>query len=197
MDGVSDILEDWPSVPHTASETSKKMHRYVMALVKIVKEQFVKIKELETKLASTEGRSQDPSRGTGTLWRHRYGVQPVGHPKAGQKFYWGIRWNELRPPLVSTDKDCFHATLSWCYELRSQALAHTDSTPRQILSLGNYEIFSERIQDSAKLLENDVNIAYNQLVKSYCEASSIAIPTRLHHSRLRHRQSGSMPTSRN
>jgi len=68
MDGVTDILEDWPTVPHTASETFKKIHKYVMALVKIVKEQSVKIKEMETKLASTEARLQDPSRGTGTLW---------------------------------------------------------------------------------------------------------------------------------
>ncbi|RNA13152.1 RNA-directed DNA polymerase from mobile element jockey-like, partial [Brachionus plicatilis] len=90
------------------------------------------------------------------------------------------------PPLVSTVKDCLHTTVSWCYELRSQPLAHTDSTPRQILSLGNYELFSERIQDSAMLLENDVNTAYNQLVKSYCETSSIANPTRLHHARLHH-----------
>jgi hypothetical protein len=43
------------------------MHKYVMALVKIVKEQSVKIKELETKLASTEAGLQDPSRDTGTL----------------------------------------------------------------------------------------------------------------------------------
>ena len=28
--------------------------------------------------------------------RHRYGTQPTGHPKAGKKYYWGIRWNELR-----------------------------------------------------------------------------------------------------
>ncbi len=63
------LLTYWrPTVPHTASETSKKMHKYVMALVKIVKEQSVKIKELETKLASTEARLQDPSRGTGALW---------------------------------------------------------------------------------------------------------------------------------
>ncbi len=90
------------------------------------------------------------------------------------------------PPLGSTDKDYLHAMLSWCYELRSQPIAHTDSTPRQILSLGNYELFSERIRDSTKLLEKDINTAYSQLVKSYCAASSIAIPTRLHHARLRH-----------
>lgn len=28
--------------------------------------------------------------------RHRYGVKPSGHHRAGKKFYWGIRWNELR-----------------------------------------------------------------------------------------------------
>ncbi|RNA27168.1 hypothetical protein BpHYR1_026662 [Brachionus plicatilis] len=28
--------------------------------------------------------------------RHRYGVQSAGHHKAGKKFYWGIRSNELR-----------------------------------------------------------------------------------------------------
>ncbi|RNA03404.1 hypothetical protein BpHYR1_050160, partial [Brachionus plicatilis] len=27
--------------------------------------------------------------------RHRYGVQSAGHHKAGKKFYWGIRSNEL------------------------------------------------------------------------------------------------------
>jgi len=54
MDDVTDILEDWPAVPHNASDVSKKMHKYVMALVRIVKDQSTKIKELETKLASTE-----------------------------------------------------------------------------------------------------------------------------------------------
>ncbi len=28
--------------------------------------------------------------------RHRYGIQPSGHPMAGKKFYWGIRWNALK-----------------------------------------------------------------------------------------------------
>ncbi len=28
--------------------------------------------------------------------RHRYGVKPSGHLRACKKFYWGIRWNELR-----------------------------------------------------------------------------------------------------
>ncbi len=37
MDGVTDILEDWPTVPHTLL---LKLHKYVMALVMIVKEQF-------------------------------------------------------------------------------------------------------------------------------------------------------------
>jgi hypothetical protein len=32
----------------------------------------------------------------GTEGRHRYDILPAGHPKAGKKYYWGIRWNELR-----------------------------------------------------------------------------------------------------
>jgi len=32
----------------------------------------------------------------GTEGRHRYGILPAGHPKADKKYYWGIRWNELR-----------------------------------------------------------------------------------------------------
>ncbi len=83
------------------------------------------------------------------------------------------------PPLGSSDKDCLHATLSWSYELRSQLLAHSDSSsPRQVLALGNYELFSERFHDGSKLLDIDVNTAYNQVVESYSQASSIAIPTR-------------------
>jgi len=31
-----------------------------------------------------------------TQGRHRYGIKPTGHAKAGKKYYWGIRWNELR-----------------------------------------------------------------------------------------------------
>ncbi|RNA16294.1 hypothetical protein BpHYR1_052442 [Brachionus plicatilis] len=28
--------------------------------------------------------------------KHRYGIKPDGDPNAGKKFYYGIRWNEIK-----------------------------------------------------------------------------------------------------
>ena len=33
---------------------------------------------------------------TGSEGRHRYGIKPQGVPNAGEKFYYGIRWNEIK-----------------------------------------------------------------------------------------------------
>ncbi|RNA16289.1 RNA-directed DNA polymerase from mobile element jockey-like [Brachionus plicatilis] len=82
------------------------------------------------------------------------------------------------PPLGSTDKDCLHATLTWSYELRSQLPSQPTSSQRQVLSLGNYNLFSEHFHEGSKLLDNDVNIAFNQVVESYNHASSVVMPTR-------------------
>ncbi|RNA05193.1 hypothetical protein BpHYR1_023171 [Brachionus plicatilis] len=75
--------------------------------------------------------------------------------------------------------------ISWCYELGSQPLAHTDSTPRQILSLANA---SKTVPSSWRMMST-LHTTYcetSYCETSYCETSSIAIPTRLHHARLRH-----------
>ncbi|RMZ98601.1 hypothetical protein BpHYR1_051125, partial [Brachionus plicatilis] len=64
-----------------------------------------------------------------------------------------------------------------CIKL-SQLPSQPTSSQRQVLSLGNYNLFSERFHEGSKLLDNDVNIAFNQVVESYNHASSVAIPTR-------------------
>lgn len=51
MDEAFSILEDWPTVPGQSTDTLKKMHKYVMALVSIVKAQKDQIKEMATEIA--------------------------------------------------------------------------------------------------------------------------------------------------
>ncbi|RNA24728.1 hypothetical protein BpHYR1_026642 [Brachionus plicatilis] len=48
------LLEDWPSVQGQSTDTLKKMHKYVMALVNIVKAQKEQIKEMATEIAQLE-----------------------------------------------------------------------------------------------------------------------------------------------
>ncbi|RNA19897.1 hypothetical protein BpHYR1_029276, partial [Brachionus plicatilis] len=51
MEEAFSILEDWPTVPGESTDTLKKMHKYVMALVSIVKAQKDQIKEMATEIA--------------------------------------------------------------------------------------------------------------------------------------------------
>ncbi len=58
------ILEDWDSVPNATSDVSKKLHKYVMALVKIVKDQQKTIEEMKKQLNNNQANSNEAPRQT-------------------------------------------------------------------------------------------------------------------------------------
>ncbi|RNA04476.1 hypothetical protein BpHYR1_041035 [Brachionus plicatilis] len=56
---------------------------------------------------------------------------------------------------------------------------------RPVLNRGNYELFSTLVHASTIPLDKDVNVAYDELVKSYAAASCMAIPNQVHRARKR------------
>ncbi|RNA04466.1 RNA-directed DNA polymerase from mobile element jockey-like, partial [Brachionus plicatilis] len=90
----------------------------------------------------------------------------------------------LGPLLGFTEKDGLHATLSWNYELRT-AISTPSEFSRPVLNRGNYELFSTLVNASIIALDKDVNVAYDEFVKTYAAASCMAIPNQVHRARKR------------
>ncbi|RNA26867.1 hypothetical protein BpHYR1_011784 [Brachionus plicatilis] len=68
MEEAFSLLEDWPSVPGQSTDTLKKMYKYVMALVSIVKAQKEQIKEMTTEITELKKNKKEATTSAPLDW---------------------------------------------------------------------------------------------------------------------------------